>query len=231
MSIHINSKKDEIAETVLMPGDPKRAKWIAENFLNNAELVNTVRGNHGYTGITPQGERITIQASNMGMPTLSIYAEELITKYGVKCLMRLGSCGALNAETKLRQIFLAISSGSDSALNFKHFGLTTYAPTANFELLLQAYQAAKKLGISVEVGTNFATDDFYDLTDQWKVFAEFGVKTIEMESAALYTIAARYKIQALSINTVSDNLVTGEKLSSDEREKTFTDMVKIALAM
>jgi len=232
MSIHISAKKGEVAQTVLLPGDPLRAKYVAENFLRDVTCYNTVRNMLGYTGRTLDGKkRVSVQGSGMGMPSLGIYVNELIDFYKVKRIVRIGSAGSLQKKIKCRTVVLVQGSCSDSNMNLSRFPIgTIYAPIADWKLLLRAYEVAKSMGIKVEVGNNFATDQFYG-SDAWKSFAKYGVKTIEMESAELYTLASQKNIQALSILTVSDHLVTGESLSSNEREKTFSDMVKIALEL
>jgi purine-nucleoside phosphorylase len=232
MSIHIAAKKGEIASTVLLPGDPLRAKWIADNFLKNVTCYNTVRNMLGYTGKKNSGERISVQGSGMGMPTLGIYVNELIDTYKVKRIIRVGSAGSLQKEIGCRSIVLAMGSCSDSALNISRFPAgTIFCPTADWKLLRRAHEIAKKMNIKVIVGNNFASDKFYDPSDTWKEFAKYGVATIEMESAELYTLAAQKGIQALTILTVSNNLVTKEELTSKEREQTFSDMMKLALAI
>jgi len=233
MSIHIGTKgKREIAKTVLLPGDPLRAKYIAENFLTDVTCYTTIRNMLGYTGKTLDGKRkISVQGSGMGMPSLSIYVNELIKFYKVQNIIRVGSAGSLQKNVKTRSIVFAVTSCSDSGMNLERFPVgTTFAPMADWMLLIRANRAAKELGIKPIHGNNFATDKFYD-SDAWKKFSEYGVVSIEMETAELYTLAAKAGISALSILTISDNLVTGESLSSEDREKTFSDMVKIALTL
>jgi len=228
MSIHINARPGQIADTVLFPGDPLRAQFIAENFLTKVEQYNSVRGMLGYTGFTSTGKRVSTQGSGMGMPSLCIYTHELID-YGVKRIIRVGSCGSLQKYIKCRDIIIAIGASHDSAIFKKYFGDGTYAPAASQELLFKAKEVAAKLNIPVKFGNIFSSDEFYDSTDAWKIYAEYNVLAIEMETAALYTLCAKARVEALTINTVSDNLVTEECLSSDDREKTFSDMIKIAL--
>ncbi|MBF0314676.1 MAG: purine-nucleoside phosphorylase [Oligoflexia bacterium] len=229
MSIHIAAKAGEIAEVVLMPGDPMRAQYIANKYLQNATCYNQVRGMFGFTG-TYKGKRISIQGSGMGIPSFSIYATELITSYGVKKIMRIGSCGALLKQVNIRDVILAMSASTDSGINDRYFQGMTFAPTASFELLNQAYKKSQELKIDVKVGNIFSTDLFYDhIPDSWKIWASFGVLAVEMEAAALYTLAAKHGIQALAILTVSDHLVTQEACSSEEREKTFNQMLELAL--
>jgi len=233
MSNHIGTKERQaIAKTVLLPGDPLRAKFIAENFLTDVNCYTTVRNMLGYTGKTLDGKRrISVQGSGMGMPSLSIYVNELIDFYKVKNIIRVGSAGSLQSGVKIRSIVLAVTSCSDSSMNLERFPIgTTFAPMADWHLLMRAAKVAKNIGIKPVFGNNFATDKFYG-SDSWKVFAKYGVVSIEMETAELYTLAAKSGISALSILTISDNLVTGESLSPEDREKTFSDMVKIALTL
>src|SRR5690554_609286 len=231
MSIHIGAKKGDIAGTILLPGDPMRAKFIAENFLEDIICYNEVRGMYGFTG-TYKGKRISVQGTGMGMPSHSIYVNELITEYGVKNLIRVGSCGSMSEEIKIRDIILAMGACSNSKMNEIRFKGADFAPTANFDLLLKAYQAAGEKGIDVKVGNVLSSDFFYeDDPEGWRLWNKYGVLAVEMETAELYTLAARYGVKALAILTVSDSLVTGEATSSEEREKTFTDMIEIALEL
>lgn len=229
MSIHIGAKQGQIAPTVLLPGDPLRAKHFAETFLEDANCFNEVRGMLGYTGRYGE-KRISVMGSGMGMPSLSIYVNELITEYQVKTLIRVGTCGAFQPDLKIGDIVLAMTASTDSQMNKIRFKGMDYAPAANFELLLKAYQVAKERGIDVCVGGMFSSDTFYgDDPDWWKVWAEYGALVVEMESSALYTLAAKSKVAALSILTVSDNLVTGEEATARQREQGFTKMAEIAL--
>jgi purine-nucleoside phosphorylase len=230
MSTHIGAKPGDIAERVLMPGDPLRAKWIAETFLTDPVCYSTVRNMFGFTGAY-QGVPVSIQGSGMGMPSASIYAHELINEYGARTLIRVGSCGAMTEELKLRDVVAAIGSATDSNMNRLRFdGLVDYAPVADFGLLRTAVDAADRRGIPVRVGPIFAADAFYtDRPDLYDALADYGVLAVEMESAALYTIAARHRARALTLLTVSDHLKTGEKCTAEERELTFRDMVEIAL--
>jgi purine-nucleoside phosphorylase len=230
MSTHIGAAPGQIAERVLMPGDPLRAKWIAETFLEDAVCYSTVRNMFGFTG-RYQGVEVSVQGSGMGMPSCSIYAHELINDYGVKTLIRVGSCGALTESLRLRDVIAASGSSTDSAMNRMRFaGLIDYAPVADFFLLRAAVDAAERRGIQLHVGPIFAADAFYtDRTDLYDTLADYGVLAVEMESAALYTIAARFKARALTLLTVSDHIKTGERTSAEEREQTFAEMVHIAL--
>ncbi|MEV4134403.1 purine-nucleoside phosphorylase [Dactylosporangium sp. NPDC049742] len=230
MSTHIGAEPGEIAELVLMPGDPLRAKWIAETFLEGASCYSTVRNMFGYTG-TFRGTRVSVQGSGMGMPSASIYAHELINDYGVKSLVRVGSCGALVESLQLRDVVAAIGSSTDSNMNRARFdGLIDYAPVADFGLLRAAVDVADAKGITMRVGPILAADAFYtDRPDLYDKLADYGVLAVEMESAALYTIAARFQAKALTLLTVSDHIKTGERTSAQEREQTFSQMVEIAL--
>jgi purine-nucleoside phosphorylase len=229
MSIHIGAKKGDIAETILLPGDPMRARFVAENFLVDPSCYNEVRGMYGYTG-TYKGKRVSVQGSGMGMPSLSIYVNELINDFGVKNLMRIGSCGGIQADLGLRDVILAECASTDSSMNRIRFNGMDFAPGASFNLLKNAYDKAVELNIPVRVGNILSEDSFYQADpDTWKLWASYGVLAVEMETSALYTLAARFGVNALTILTVSDNLVTKDLVSSEDREKTFTDMMKLAL--
>ncbi|MFC7550565.1 purine-nucleoside phosphorylase [Plantactinospora sp. GCM10030261] len=230
MSTHIGAQPGQIAERVLMPGDPLRAKWIAETYLEDAKCYSTVRGMLGYTGRW-SGVEVSVQGSGMGMPSASIYAHELINEYGVKSLIRVGSCGALTEDLQLRDVIAASGSSTDSNMNrFRFDGLIDYAPVADFGLLRTSVEVAERRGISMRVGPILAADAFYtDRPDLYDRLADYGVLAVEMESAALYTIAARFKARALTVLTVSDHIKTGAKTSAQDREQTFGQMVEIAL--
>lgn len=230
MSVHIGGKPGDIAERVLLPGDPMRAKWIAETFLEDAVCYTEVRGMLGFTG-TWKGERVSVQGSGMGMPSASIYTHELINEYGVKSLIRIGSCGALAMDLNLGDVIAAIGSATDSNMNRSRFdGLIDYAPVADFGLLRKAVETAEAQGTPIRVGPILAADAFYtDRPDLYDSLADYGVLAVEMESAAIYTIAARYGAKALTILTVSDHIKRGEAMDSAQREKGFTNMVKIGL--
>ena len=229
MSIHIGAEKGDIAETILLPGDPLRAKFVAENFLDNAACYNEVRGMYGFTG-TYRGKRVSVQGSGMGMPTLAIYVNELINDFGVKHLIRIGSCGGLQPFLSLKDVLIAQCASTDSSMNRIRFNGMDFAPGASFRLLKKAYDIAGELEVPVKVGNILSEDSFYcEDRDGWKLWAKYGVLAVEMETSALYTLAARFGVEALSILTVSDNLVTGEATSSEEREKSFTAMMKLAL--
>jgi purine-nucleoside phosphorylase len=231
MSIHIGAKEGDIASTVLLPGDPLRAKYIAENFLIKATCYNEVRGMYGYTGIY-KGEKVSIQGTGIGIPSISIYVNELISSYKVGNLIRIGSCGSMQPDIKIRDVILAMSASTDSNINKIRFNGVDYAPTANFHLLKKAYDVALKKEIKVKVGSVLTEDTFYgDNPNSWKIWAQYGILAVEMETAALYTLAAKFKVNALSILTVSDSLVTKEETTSEERQKTFNQMVEIALEL
>ncbi|WP_314328352.1 purine-nucleoside phosphorylase [Fusobacterium pseudoperiodonticum] len=229
MSVHIAAKNGEIADTVLLPGDPKRAKWIAENFLENAVCYTDIRGMLGFTG-TYKGKRISVQGTGMGIPSMSIYITELMKDYGVKTLIRVGSAGSYQEDVKIRDIVVALSTSTDSNINNRRFKGASFAPTVNFDLLSKVLKTAEEKNIKIKAGNILTSDEFYnDDPSYFKKWAEFGVLAVEMETAALYTLASKYKAKALSILTVSDSLVSPEITSSEEREKTFNEMIELAL--
>ncbi|CAH8283275.1 purine-nucleoside phosphorylase [Mariniflexile fucanivorans] len=231
MSVHIEAKKGDIAETILLPGDPLRAKWIAEAFFENPVCFNQVRGMLGYTG-TYNNKRVSVMGTGMGVPSISIYAHELITEYGVKNLIRVGSAGSYQSHIKLRDIVLAMAASSNSGVNELRFGGADYAPTANFELFQKAIEAAKVKDIPIKAGNVFTSDEFYaDDFESYKKWSKFGVLCVEMETAGLYTVAAKHNVNALTILTISDSLVTGERTTSKDRETTFKGMIEIALEL
>ncbi|MEO9650843.1 MAG: purine-nucleoside phosphorylase [Roseobacter sp.] len=229
MTIHIGADQGDIAETVLMPGDPYRARWAAETFLDGAKLVNEVRGMLGFTG-TYKGNRVTIQGSGMGMPSLSIYANELISSFNAQTLIRIGSCGGMQPHVSVRDVILAMSATTITSPSSGIFREVNFAPTANYELLSAAVNAANTKNICTHVGGIYSSDVFYaerpDLDEQ---MVRHGILGVEMEAAELYNLAARHGRRALAVLTVSDHLQTGESLPSEDREKTFGDMVEIAL--
>lgn len=229
MSIHIGAKPGDIAETILLPGDPLRARYVAENFLENAVCYNQVRGMLGFTG-TYRGKQVSVQGTGMGLPSHSIYVHELIADYGVKNLIRIGTCGAIQPEIKLREIILAMAASTDSQMNKKRFHGMDYAPSAHFALLQKTYETALKMNLPVHVGNILSSDSFYqDDPNHWQPWADYGVLAIEMEASALYTLAAKFKVNALAILSVSDNLVTQELESSQARETAMTQMMELAL--
>lgn len=231
MSLHIGAKKGDIARSVLIAGDPLRAKHVADTLLEKAKCYNEVRGMMGYTGYY-HGKRVSIQGTGMGIPSTAIYVNELIDEYGVDCIMRVGTCGAIRREIKLGQVILAMSASSDSSTNRIHFNGMDFAPTADFGLLSMAVTASKALKITPLIGGVFSTDTFYSHDmNRWTTWADHGILGAEMETSVLYTIAARKRIKALSILTVSDNIITQKYASSVDRERKYMDMMKIALSI
>lgn len=229
MTIHIGAQPEDIADIVLMPGDPYRAKWAAETFLDAPKLVNEVRGMLGFTG-TYKGAPVTIHGSGMGMPSLSIYANELIRDYGAKTLIRIGSCGGMQPHVKLRDIIIAMTASSLSTPSSGLFKEFNFAPCADYDLLSAAVAEAQGKDAGLHVGGIYSSDVFYDeRPDLNEQMVRHGILGVEMEAAELYNLAARYGVRALAVLTVSDHLQTGEALPSDQREKSFGDMVEIAL--
>jgi purine-nucleoside phosphorylase len=229
MSLHIGAAAGQIAPRVLLPGDPLRARWIAETFLDGAECYSTIRNMLGFTG-TFRGEPVSVQGTGMGQPSLAIYVNELIREYGVSQLVRVGSCGAVSAQLGLRDVVLAISASTDSSMNTLRFSGLQYAATADFDLLTAAYRAAHDRGIPVTVGQVFSSDSFYsDRPELLEALTGYGVLAVEMECHALYTLAAKHGCRALTICTVSDHVTTGEQTTPQEREHTFAPMVHLAL--
>jgi len=230
MTIHIGAKPGDIAETVLMPGDPYRAKWAAETFLKDAVCINRVRGMLGFTG-TWNGHRVTIQGSGMGMPSLSIYANELIRDFGAQTLIRIGSAGGMVPEVGIRDVVLAMTSTTLSSPSSGIFRELNFSPCADWSLLRAAADAAEKRGATTHIGGIYSSDTFYDeRADLNEQMVRHGILAVEMEAAELYTLAARHGVRALAILTISDHLQTGEALPSEDRETSFGDMVEIALA-
>lgn len=230
-SLHIDAEIGDIAETVLLPGDPLRAKFIAENFLEDAVCFNKIRNMFGYTG-TYKGKRVSVMGTGMGMPSMGIYSHELIEVYGCKNLIRIGSAGSYQEHVGLNDIVLAVASSTDSRFEYT-FGLPGhFSPCGDLDLMIAAKKSAEKCGVNVKAGNVVSVDVFYDDDpDTWKKWSKMGVLAVEMESAALYMNAARYGAKALTMVTVSDNFVTGGRLSVEEREKSFTDMMNVALGM
>ena len=228
MSIHINAQKGEIADTILLPGDPLRAKYIAENFLDNVKQYNEVRNMFGYTG-TYKGKPISVQGTGMGVPSISIYITELMQEYDVQKLIRVGTCGAIQKDVNLRDVIIAQSASTNSRMNQIIFDGNDFAPTADFDLLLKAYSTGIEKGLKIKVGNVYTEDLFYNEFAQHEKWAKYGVLAVEMEAAALYTLAAKFGRQALAILTVSDHILTGEATSAEERQLTFNDMIEVAL--
>ena len=229
MTIHIGANKGDIAPTVLMPGDPMRAKWAAETFLDDARLVNDVRGMFGFTG-TWQGNAVTIQGSGMGMPSLSIYANELISEFDAQTLIRIGSCGGMQKSVGIRDVILAMTASNISTPSRGIFKEFNFAPCADYGLLAAAHKAATDLGVPTHVGGIYSADVFYDeRPDLNEQMIRHGILGVEMEAAELYNLAARHGRRALAVLTVSDHLITHEALPASDRESSFGDMVDIAL--
>jgi purine-nucleoside phosphorylase len=229
MSTHIAAAPGQIAPHVLMPGDPLRARWIAETYLTDPVCYSEVRGMYGYTG-TWDGHPVSVQGSGMGLPSISIYLNELFEEYAVQTVVRVGSCGALSNGLALRDLVIASGACTDSSVNRIRFEGLDYAPVADFHLLRKAYDAAQQHPVATKVGLILSSDSFYhprpELTTR---MAEHGVLAVEMEASALYTLAAKYGRQALAICTVSDHILTGEETTAEERQETFGHMVEVAL--
>ena len=229
MTIHIGAEKGDIAETVLLPGDPLRAKWAAETFLTDAVCVNQVRGMLGFTG-TWNGNRVTIQGSGMGMPSLSIYANELITEFGAQTLIRIGSAGAMQSHVNVRDVVLAMTASTLSTPSRGIFKELNFAPCADWGLLRAAAAASEKRDVATHVGGIYSSDVFYDERPDLNVqMIRHGILAVEMEAAELYNLAARHGRRALAVLTISDHLLTGDALPADQRQSSFGDMVEIAL--
>lgn len=229
MSIHIAAKPGDIAEAVLLPGDPLRAKFIAETFLEKPVCYTDVRNMLGFTG-TYKGKRISVQGTGMGIPSISIYVNELFKDYGVKTAIRVGTAGSLQADVRIRDLVIAMSACTDSGANAIRFNGLSFAPTANWQLLNRAWEVALASGMAAKVGPIVSSDMFYtEDPDQWKLWSRWGVMAVEMEAAELYTLAAKYGRRALALVTISDSLVTGEATSSEERQSTFLQMMEVAL--
>jgi purine-nucleoside phosphorylase len=229
MSTHIAAKPGQIAEAILLPGDPLRAQFIAGHFLEKPELYTEVRGMLGYTG-TYKGKRVSVQGTGMGIPSISIYVNELFRDYGVKRALRVGTAGSIQKDVKIRDLVIAMSSCTDSGANAIRFGGRSFAPTANFTLLKTAYDTAVAKGWNPHVGPVVSSDMFYtENPDEWKLWAAYGCLGLEMECAELYTLAAKYGRQALCLLTISDSLITREQTSAEERQTTFTRMMEVAL--
>ena len=226
---HIKAEKGDFAETVLMPGDPLRAKHIADTFLSNVKLVNEVRNMFGYTG-EYKGKTVSVMGSGMGIPSISIYAKELITEFDVKNIVRIGSCGALKKEIQVRDVIIAMGASTDSAVNRSRLAGFDYAAIADYALLEASVNAARNAGKQVRVGNVFSADLFYSPVEGiMDTLAKMNVLAVEMEAAGLYGVAAEYGANALAMMTVSDHIITGEALDADARQNTFNDMVEITL--
>lgn len=227
---HNSANVGDIADRILLPGDPMRAKYIAETFLEDAICYNEIRGMLGFTGMY-KGKRISVQGTGMGMPSMHIYANELMQMYGVKRLIRVGTCGSLREEVHLRDIIIALGATTDSNMNRDRFGDISFAPTASFELLQKAYEEATEKHIKAIVSNIFTSDKFYDdrAREKNKLVASYGVSAVDMETCELYTLASKYGADALTMLTVSDDLINGGCCSAEERQSAFCDMIRIAL--
>lgn len=229
MTFHIGAKPGDIAPTVLMPGDPYRARWAAETYLESPRLVNEVRGMLGYTG-TWKGHPVTIQGSGMGMPSFSIYANELMRDYGAQTLIRIGSAGAMQEAVKIRDVVIAQTASTNGSPSRAIFRELNFAPCADFGLMVAAHRAALAIGVPVHVGGIYSSDTFYDeRPDLNEQLQRHGCLCVEMEAAELYHLAARYGRRALAVLTISDHLLTREALPADQRERSFGAMVEVAL--
>lgn len=229
MSIHINADAGAFADTVLLPGDPLRAKYIAEKFLDKAELVTDVRNVLGYTG-EYEGTRVSVMASGMGIPSASIYTKELITEYGVKEIIRVGSCGSVSDKVQLRDVVIGMGASTDSNVNRIRFGGYDYAAIADFGLLEKAVAAARALNLNTKVGNIFSADLFYTPdTAMFDLMDKYGILGVEMEAAGVYSAAVEFGARALAICTVTDHIRSGAALSSEERQLSLDDMIKLAL--
>ena len=229
MSVHIAGKKGDIAEAILLSGDPLRAKYVAENFLENPVQYTNVRNILGFTG-TYKGKKVSVQGTGMGIPSISIYVNELFKEFDVKRAIRIGTAGSINKDVKIRDIVLAMSACTDSGANKLRFGGRSFAPTATFSLLKTAWDIAVSKGWQPKAGPVASSDMFYtEDPDEWKLWAKYGCLAVEMECAELYTLAAKYGREALGIITISDSLISGEITSAEERQNTFTRMMEVAL--
>ncbi len=228
MSLHIGAEKGQIAESVLLPGDPLRAKFIAENFLDSPKRYSEIRNMYGYTG-TYKGVPVSVQGTGMGMPSMGIYSWELITEYDVKNLIRIGTAGSFNKDIHIGDVVMGIAASTDS--NYTHaFDIPgNLAPTASWELLTKVRDANEKVGAPLKAGNIVSCDVFYEFGDWWKKWQKMGVLAVEMEAAALYINAAYNDVNALAMMTISDHFVTGERSTTEERQNSFTDMMKLAL--
>ena len=234
MTPHIEAKKGDFAETCLLPGDPLRAKFIAETFLDEVRQVNSVRNMLGYTG-SYKGKRVSVMGTGMGIPSSSIYATELVTQYRVKNLIRVGSCGAVSGAVKVRDIVIGVGASTDSGVNRARFGGMDFSASADFELLRKAVEVAEKMGYPVKLGNLFSADLFYHPdAEVFDTLEKMNILGVEMEAAGLYGLAAEHHelgVKALAICTVSDHIRTGESLEPELRESSFTEMMEVALGM
>ena len=226
---HLSAVPGDIAESILLPGDPLRARYIAETYLEDFVCHNEVRGMYGYTG-TYRGKRISVQGTGMGIPSASIYIDELINVYGVKNLIRIGTCGSLQEEVRIRDVVMAVTASTDSQINKIRFKGLDFAPCVSPDLMFCAWDIAKRLRIPLKAGNVLTSDTFYhDDPDFWRHWADFGVLAAEMETAGLYTLAAKYHVRALSLLTVSDHVLTGASCTPEDRQLSFNQMMELAL--
>jgi purine-nucleoside phosphorylase len=229
MSIHIAAKPGEVAEVILLPGDPLRAKFIAENFLENAKLYTEVRGILGYTG-TYKGKRVSVQGTGMGIPSISIYVHELFEVFGVKRAIRIGTAGAIQENLKLRDLVIAMTACTDSGANKIRFGGRDFAPSASFPLVKKAWESAGARGWEATVGPVISSEMFYtEDPDEWKLWAKFGFFFNDTATTEIYTLAAKYGRECLSLLTISDHIITQETTTPEERQTSFTRMMEVAL--
>lgn len=225
---HIKAKEGEFAKTVLMPGDPLRAKYIAENFLEDAKLISSIRNIYAYTG-TYKGKKISVMASGMGMPSMGIYSHELYDKFGVETIIRIGTAGAINKELELKDIVIGIGASTDSNY-ISQFNLNgNYSAICDFELLQLTIEKAKELNLKIKAGNILSSDIFYGPDNAYDTWAKLGILAVEMEAAALYINAAKFGKKAIAITTISDKLYSGESCTAEERQTSFTDMMELAL--
>ena len=229
MSVHIGAPEGAVAPRVLLPGDPLRARFIAENYLEGATCYNEVRGMYGYTG-RYRGFDISVQGTGIGMPSHAIYVHELINFYGARSLIRVGSAGSLQKDVHIRDLVMGLAASTNSSMPTEHLQGMHYAPTADWSLVSTMMKKAEEAYLELKAGNIMSSDSFYGPdTEAWKRWADYGVMAVEMEAAALYTLAAKFNVKALCLLTISDSLVTREETSSEEREKTFTSMMELAL--
>lgn len=229
MSFHLNAKEGEVADIVLLPGDPLRAKYIAETFLEDAVCYNTVRNMLGYTG-TYKGKKVSVQGTGMGMPSAVLYIHELINDYGVKTLIRVGTCGAIQEDVHIRDVIVAQAAATDSSLIYKDLAPIYFPPIGNYGLIRSAADLASDKNMNVHVGNIFSSDTFYhDTEDTMNSMTKLDVFGVDMETAGLYYLASKFHVRALSILTVSDHLITGEQTTAEERQTSFGEMIEVAL--
>lgn len=229
MSYHIGAQKGDIAERILLPGDPLRAKFIAENYLEDIHCYNQVRGMFGYTGLY-KGQRVSVQGTGMGIPSISIYVNELIRDYGCQELIRIGTAGSMREDIQVNDVLIASAASTNSNTMLRVFNGLNYSAAADFDLLKRADLTAEKLGITTKVVNVLSSDTFYNDDPNWyKTWAQYGVAAVEMEASALYMLAAKYRVKGLCLLTISDHIITGEMNTSEDREKRLTDMISIAL--